>query len=99
MSGSGKPTGHLQIKADKNGRTRSYYAYWRDTAGKHGRRLGIAHVKDSGRRTPRGAVVWRAGDGPKPSPTHLTPKEAEARLKELLDAAEASMQPMLAAGA
>jgi integrase len=90
MSGSVKPTGHLQIKPDKNGRTRAYFAYWRDAGGKHGRRLGPAHVKDSGRRTPRGAIVWRAGDGRKPSPAHLTPREAEARLEEILDDAEAN---------
>jgi integrase len=90
MSGPVKSTGHLQIRPDKNGRTRSYYAYWRDGSGKHGRRLGPAHVKDSGRRTPRGAVIWRAGDGCKPTPEHLTPREAEARLEEILDDAEAN---------
>lgn len=30
--------------------------------------LGLAWAKDSGRRTARGAVVWRAADGRKPSP-------------------------------
>jgi len=29
-------------------------------------------------------VVWRSGDGPKPTSAHLTPKEAQARLGELL---------------
>lgn len=79
------PTGHLQVKSDTDGRGRSYWAYWRDGLGRRrGRRLGPAHVKDSGRRTPRGAVVWRSGDGPKPTGAHLTPKEAHARLGELL---------------
>jgi integrase len=77
------PTGHTQVKADSKGR-RSYYAYWTDADGKHGKRLGPAHVKDSGRRTPRGAVIWRAGDGPKPTAEHLTPKEAAARLQAIL---------------
>jgi integrase len=99
MSQPVKPTGHLQIKPDKNGRTRSYYAYWRDADGKHGRRLGPAHVKDSGRRTPRGAVVWRAGDGRKPSAAHLTPREAVARLEEILDDAEAGARTAAAAAA
>jgi hypothetical protein len=79
-----KPTGHLQVKHDRRGRGRSYWAYWRDAAGRHGKRLGPAHVKDSGRRTPRGAKVWRTGDGPKPSLEHLTPKDARERLDEIL---------------
>jgi len=33
------------------------YALWRDADGRHQRRLGSAHVKDSGRRTPRGAIA------------------------------------------
>lgn len=78
------PTGHTQVKQDKNGRTRSYWIFWRDAEGKHGRKLGPAHVKDSGRRTPRGAVIWRAGDGQKPTPEHLTPREADTRLAEVL---------------
>lgn len=79
------PTGHTQVKADSRGR-RSYYAYWTDADGKHGKRLGPAHVKDSGRKTPRGAVVWRAADGPKPTPEHLAPKDAAARLRDILAA-------------
>ena len=63
MSTITRPKGHLQVKRDKNGRTRSYYAFWWDAEGKHGCRLGPAHVKDSGRRTPRGAIIWRAGNG------------------------------------
>jgi hypothetical protein len=53
--------------------------------------LGPAHVKDSGRRTPRGAIVWRAADGPKPSPAWLTPREAEDRLAQLLASAPRSV--------
>ena len=86
MSQSKRPTGHLQVKIDKNGRTRSFWAFWRDSNDrKGGRRLGVAHVRDSGRRTPRGAVIWRAGHGPKPGTEYLTPKEAEARLETILD--------------
>ncbi|HEV7774969.1 MAG TPA: tyrosine-type recombinase/integrase [Conexibacter sp.] len=80
-----RPTGHTQVKT--TGGRRSYYAFWHDANGKHGKRLGSAHVKDSGRRTPRGAVVWRAADGPKPSPEHLVPKEAQALLEDILAAA------------
>ena len=85
-----QPSGRLQVKPDKQGRSRSFYAYWRDCQGeKHGRRLGPAHVKDSGRRSSRGAVVWRAGDGPRPSPEHLTPRDAAQLLEDILDAARA----------
>lgn len=98
MSSPRRPTGHLQVKTDKSGRTRSFWAFWRDGCDrKGGRRLGPAHVRDSGRRTPRGAVVWRAGHGPKPSPEYLTPKEAQACLEairqELRTAAEVESTP------
>jgi hypothetical protein len=89
MSNPEQANGHLQVKQDSNGRTRSYYAYWRVGSRRSGCRLGPAHVRDTGRRTPRGAVIWRAGDGPRPTPEHLTPKDAEARLAEILEAAEA----------
>jgi integrase len=86
MSQSKRPTGHLQVKTDKNGRTRSFWAFRRDRNGrKGGRCLGPAHVRDSGRRTARGAVIWRAGHGPKPSPEYLTPKEAEGCLESILE--------------
>lgn len=85
MSDASRPRGHVQVKVDWNGRTRSFWAYWRDANGKrHGCRLGPAHVRDSGRRTARGAIVWRAGDGPPPTPEHLTPKDAEQRLETIL---------------
>jgi len=77
------PSGHTQVKVDRQGR-RAYWAYWRDAEGKHGKRLGPAHVKDSGRRTPRGAVIWRAADGSKPHPSYLSPKDAEAELADIL---------------
>jgi hypothetical protein len=86
MSQLKRPTGHLQVKTDKNGRTRSFWAFWRDCNDrKGGRCLGPAHVRDSGRRTSRGAVIWRAGHGPKPSPEYLTPKEAQACLETILE--------------
>jgi len=39
---------------------------------------------DSGRRSARGAIIWRAGDGPRPTPEHLTPKDAEEQLDAIL---------------
>jgi hypothetical protein len=79
-----RPTGHLQVRPDRNGRGRSYFACWRDAEGEHRKKLGPAHVRDSGRRTVRGAVVWRAGAGEKPSPEHLEPREAKALLDAIL---------------
>jgi integrase len=80
-----RPSGHLQVKGEAG--NRRYYALWRDADGRHQRLLGPAHVKDSRRRTARGAVIWRAGDGPKPDLSFLTPQEAEVALRELLAAA------------
>jgi integrase len=77
-----RPSGHLQVKGGRS--NRAWYALWRDADGRHQKRLGAAHVKDSGRRTPRGAIVWRAADGPKPDPTHLSPAEARDQLAKLL---------------
>jgi integrase len=85
MSSVSGPTGHLQVKPDRGGRSRSYWAFWRTTEGaRRGRRLGPAHVRDSGRRTARGAIVWRAGNGPRPSPEHLVPRDAEELLRGIL---------------
>src|SRR5579862_7741135 len=90
--GAARPTGHLQMKGGPG--RRRYFALWRDADGRHQRLLGPAHVKDSGRRTPRGAIVWRARDGPLPSPDHLTPADAAAALRELLAAAPKRPTPV-----
>jgi integrase len=85
MSRTTRPTGHLQVRAEGRGGERAYYAFWRDEHGARGAKcLGPAHVRDSGRRTARGAIIWRAGDGPRPTPEHLTPKDAEEQLDALL---------------
>lgn len=89
MSNTGHVTGHLQVKLDWNGRTRSFYAFLRNQDGARGGcRLGPAHVRDSGRRTARGAIIWRAGNGPRPTSEHLTPRDAEDRLAGMLRALE-----------
>lgn len=80
-----RATGHLQVKGPRG--ARRYYALWRDAEGRHQRLLGPAHVKDSGRKTSRGAVVWRTADGPRPGPDWLTPDEAAVVLRSLLAAA------------
>jgi len=75
-------SGHLQLRGPKG--SRRWHALWRDDDGRHHQILGPAHAKDSGRRTARGAVVWRAADGPKPSASHLTPDEARQALDLIL---------------
>jgi hypothetical protein len=42
--------------------------------------------------TPRGAVIWRAGDGPKSTPEHLTPQDAQERLEATLRRSESQEQ-------
>jgi hypothetical protein len=77
--------GHLQVIGGRgNPRWR---AFWWDADGKHSRVLGPAWAQNSGRKTARGAIVWHAADGPKPDPSYLTPKEAEAEaeLRRLLE--------------
>jgi len=75
-------TGHLVIEVRKSGRV--YVAKYMTAGGKPTRKvLGPAWVKDSGRRTSRGAVVWRAADGTCPV-GHLTPKAAQGVLDELI---------------
>jgi integrase len=93
MSSTRRLKGHLHVRQLNASKVRTYYAYWRDGTGiKHGACLGPAHVRDTGRRTARGAIVWRAGDGPRPTPEHLTPQDAEARLEEILRQSEASAE-------
>ncbi|HET6449595.1 MAG TPA: tyrosine-type recombinase/integrase [Conexibacter sp.] len=76
-------TGHLQVQV--RGGRRKWLAHVKDRDGvKRTRVLGLAHVKDSRRRTPRGATIWRAANGPCPSGA-LTPKVAEDKLARLLE--------------
>jgi integrase len=78
-------TGNVRVTG--SGRAKKYVAQWSDRDGvRRTRTLGPAHVRDSGRRTARGAVVWRAGDGECP-PDMVTPKVAAEQLSALLEAA------------
>jgi integrase len=76
-----KPAGHVYVVERQSGRV--WYAKWRDGDGQHQKRLGPAWVKPYG-QTARGAARWRAADGPKPSPSHMTPDEARDALYALL---------------
>jgi integrase len=78
-------TGHLQVKV-RGGKRKWYASYVDRDDVKRTRLLGLAHVKGSGKRTARGAPIWRAADGPCPA-QHLTPKMAEDALATLLDEA------------
>jgi hypothetical protein len=82
MSASVRPSEHLQVVDPGSGRR--WHALWRDAEGRHQKILGPAWVKDSGKRTPRGAIVWRAANGPKPDPSYLTPAEAADQLRMIL---------------
>ncbi|MCW2958487.1 MAG: site-specific integrase, partial [Solirubrobacterales bacterium] len=74
--------GHLTVEDRRTGRV--YVARYLTATGRPTRKvLGEAWVRDNGRRTARGAVIWRAADGPCPD-GHLTPKAARAALDELL---------------
>jgi hypothetical protein len=90
--GQDRVSGHLQVKGGKG--SRKWYAVFRDGQGRrHQQLLGPAHVKESGRRTARGAVVWRAASGPRPTPEHLTSLDAQAALDELLAKARLAPPP------
>src|ERR1700678_4164761 len=94
MSRNSSPTGHLQVTQEGKNGQRVYRALWRDADGVRGAKsLGPAHVRDSGRRTPRGAIIWRAGARPRPTPEHLTPKDAEERLAAILEELGRPAQP------
>ena len=75
--------GHLQVIGARAGRR--WRAFWWDADGKHSRVIGKAWVQSSGKKTARGAIVWHAADGPKPDSSYLTPKEATAELRRLLE--------------
>jgi integrase len=77
-----RPSGHLQVVERAGGRR--WHALWRDADGRHQKVIGPAWVRDSGKRTSRGAVIWRAAHGPKPDASFLTPADAEDQLRTLL---------------
>lgn len=84
MSARSPVRGRLTVEDRKSGRV--WVASWIRANGSQTRRvLGPAWVRDSGKRTPRGAIVWRAASGSKPDETYLTPKESDEALTQILD--------------
>lgn len=80
--------GRLAVDDRKTGRV--WVATIVRADGKPTRRvLGPAWVRDSGKRTPRGAIIWRAASGSKPDDTYLTPRDAEEQIEQLLTAERA----------
>jgi integrase len=77
-----RPSGHPQVVERSGGKR--WHALWRDATGRHQKVLGPAWVKDSGKRTGRGAIVWRAANGPKPDPSYLTPADAADQMHMIL---------------
>jgi hypothetical protein len=76
--------GYLTVEDRKAGRV--WIAKYRRADGRFTRKvLGPAWARDSGRRTARGATIWRAADGSCPD-GHLTPNAAQAALDDLLAA-------------
>jgi hypothetical protein len=80
-----RPSRHLQV-VERSGDKR-WHALWRDATGRHQKVLGPAWVKDSRKRTARGAVVWHAANGPKPDLSYLTPADAVDQLNTILTGA------------
>ncbi|MCK9250676.1 MAG: site-specific integrase [Solirubrobacteraceae bacterium] len=78
-------TGNVRVEERKNGRV-WVAAYIQATGTKTRKTLGPAWVRDTGKRTDRGAIDWRAASGSKPDGTYLTPRDAEDALEALLHA-------------
>jgi integrase len=90
MRQEGRITGNVRVEERVKGRM--WIAAFVQADGRKTRRtLGPAWVRHSGRQTKRGATVWRAGDGPKPDATYLTPREAQEVLDALLDGERAKV--------
>ena len=88
-----KISGHLQVRE-----RRATVSLLRELVGRGRRRIrqaGPARVKDSGKKTGRGAIIWWAAEGPCPRDA-LTPKTAQEALDAMLD--EAALRGGIAGG-
>ena len=88
MPAGARITGSVRVEDRTHGRV-WIASYVQADGSKTRKTLGQAWVKDSGRKTKRGAIVWRAASGSKPDDTYLTPKEAQDALDVLLAAERA----------
>ncbi|MCW3007391.1 MAG: site-specific integrase [Solirubrobacterales bacterium] len=80
----GRITGHVRVEQRSRAGRVWIATYVRADGTKTRKTLGPAWVRESGKRTPRGAILWRAANGSKPDTTYLTPKDAEEALDALL---------------
>jgi hypothetical protein len=91
MSRARRITGHLVVEERKDG-PRVWVAKYMRSEGTPTRKvLGPAWAKPARTASDRGAPAskrWRSADGPKPA-GHLTPREAQERLDEILSAERA----------
>ena len=91
MSRARRITGHLVVEERKDG-PRVWVAKYMRTEGTPTRKiLGPAWAKPARTAADRGAPAskrWRSADGPRPA-GHLTPREAQERLDEILSAERA----------
>lgn len=77
-------SGHLRVE-ERAGGERKWIATYVTHKGPRTRTLiGLAWVRDTGRRTQRGGKIWRAGDGTCPD-GFLTPAAARAALEVILE--------------
>jgi len=83
MPSQARVSGHIRVEERQSARV-WIASFTRQDGSKSRKTLGRAWVKDSGRRTQRGAVVWRSANGTKPDDDYLTPREAADALAALL---------------
>jgi hypothetical protein len=65
MASQARVSGHIRVEERQSARV-WIASFTRQDGSKSRKTLGRAWVKDSGRRTQRGAVVWRSANGTKP---------------------------------
>ena len=83
--------GYLRVEERSNGERKWIAAYVTHAGPRNRCLVGPAWVRDTGKRTPRGGKIWRAGDGPCPE-GFLTPKAAREALDAILEAERAKVQ-------
>lgn len=82
------------VGVEERAKGRVWVASYRDATGRKCRKtLGPAWVRPAGGTTARGARIWRSANGSKPSAEHLTPREADDALRDLLDTARRAPAP------